>query len=179
MQILGFFMEKILKLLNFGISKHNAMLIAEQVSQDNEKYDKLINIVFDNIEPISRRAVYAIDNTNDINPKLITKYIDRITDFVLTKPNYSIMRSFLKLLSNNSIRKEKQGEMLQLCTDYIYSEKVPPAVKVHCLQIFYNISEEEKDLKIELKQIIESTVEFNSAAYKSKAGKLLKSLSNK
>ena len=169
-------MEKILKLLNQGISKHNAMLIAEQVSTDNKRYDKLINIVFSNIEPISRRAVYAIDNTNDINPKLITKYIDRITDFVLTKPNYSIMRSLLKLLAENNIAKDKQGKILQLCTDYIYSEKVPPAVKVHCLQIFYNISEEETDLKLELIQIIESTIEHNTAAYKSRANKLLEKL---
>ena len=169
-------MEKILKLLNRGISKHNAILIAEQVSTDNDKYDKLISIVFSNIEPIARRAVYAIDHTNDINQELILKYIDRITDFVLTKPNYSIMRSFLKLLSMNNIPKEKQGEILMLCTDYIFSEKVPAAVKVHCLQIFYNITDEEPDLKPELIQIIEDSFEFNSAGFRCRASKLMKRL---
>ena len=87
-------MDKILKLLNQGISKHNAILIAEQVAIDAKRYEKLINIVFDNIEPISRRAVYAIDHTNDIDQELIVKYIDRITDFVLTKPNFSKLRSY-------------------------------------------------------------------------------------
>ena len=76
----------------------------------------------------------------------------------------------------NNIPKEKQGEMLILCNDYIFSEKVPTAVKVHCLQIFYNITDEESDLKPELIQIIEDSYEFNSAGYKSRASKLMKLL---
>jgi len=167
-------MEKILKLLNQGISKHNAMLIAEYVSTDAKSYAKLLDIVFDNIEPTSRIAAYVIDNANDIDNKLITNNIEGVVDFVLTKPNYSIMRSLLKLISMNRIPKNKQGEMLMLCTDYLYSEKVPVAVKVHCLQIFYNISEEEPDLKPELKQIIEDTIENNSAGYKSRAKRISK-----
>lgn len=166
-------MEKILKLLDQSISKYNAMLIAKIVSVDSVKYDKLINIVFDNQEPISRRAVYAIDHANDINPELIHKYLDRATNFVLTKPNYSLMRHLLKIISQNNISVNKQGEILQLCTYCIFSDKVPYAVKVHSLQIFYNISEEEPDLKPELIQIIDSTIELNSAGYKNRAAKLL------
>ena len=50
------------------------------------------------------------------------------------------------------------------------------AIKVHSMQIMYNISETEKDLKPELASIIEYQYDLNSVGFKSRADKLLKKL---
>jgi len=61
--------------------------------------------------------------------------------------------------------------MLNFCTDKIFSDKVRVAVKVHCIEIFYNISTHQPDLKPELELIINEVIGNNTVAFSCRAKK--------
>lgn len=67
--------------------------------------------------------------------------------------------------------------MLDFCIHHFTTAEEPIAVRVHAMQILYNISETEPDFKPELIHIIEHELEYHSSAgIKSRGGKLLKKL---
>jgi len=67
--------------------------------------------------------------------------------------------------------------LLDFCIENLTSAKEPPAIRVHAMQILYNISEIERDFKPELLAIIEHELEYHSTAGISSRGlKIVKKL---
>ena len=67
--------------------------------------------------------------------------------------------------------------MVNLCFDYIFSPVEKPAVKASSLTILANLSKEYPDIKQELKTIIEDRWNVETAAFRARGKKILKSLS--
>ena len=69
------------------------------------------------------------------------------------------------------------GKLYMLCQNYFENKEVPVAIRVFALQIMFNITEQEPDLKPELALLIENIITFDSNAGISNRGKkLLKKL---
>ena len=65
---------------------------------------------------------------------------------------------------------------MNLCFDYIISPGEKPAIKAFSLTVLQHLSKQYPEIKQELKTIIEDRREFESAAFKSRAKKILKEL---
>jgi hypothetical protein len=94
-----------------------------------------------------------------------------------TEDNSGKKRHFLKLLSMNEIPEQHFGFLVDYCLDTLGSGKEPPAVRVHAMQVLFNISEKEPEFKPELMVIIEHEMEFHSTpGILSRGNKLVKKL---
>jgi hypothetical protein len=100
-----------------------------------------------------------------------------MTDFMLITKKSGKKRHLLKLISLHDIPEEKMAILLNFCIDVFTNAAEDIAVRVHAMQILFNIAQKEPDFAGELIGLIEHEIEFHgSAGISSRGGKLLKKL---
>lgn len=145
-------------------SWENLAFIVREIGNHPELFSSLMEIALKNPEHKSWRAAYLADKIHDDYPELIIPYIEPIVNQLNVETNSSKKRHFLKLLSMNEIQEKHFGILVDYCLNNFTSAKEPPAVRVHAMQLLYNISEKEPDLKPEILAIIEHEMQFHATA---------------
>lgn len=121
----------------------------------------------------SWRAAWMADKIHEKNPGIIVPFIEKMIAKLDDNLSQGSKRHFLKLLSLHEIPEKHFGFLVDFCFAALGSAKEPPAIRVHAMQILYNISEKEIDLKPELLAVIEHEMEFHgTAGIKSRGSKL-------
>jgi len=142
----------------------NLAFVIHKIGNHPELFSVLMDVAIHNHEPKSWRAAYLADKIHDDFPELILPFIESMIAQLERENNSSKKRHFLKLLSMNEIPVEHYGFLVDLCIGMLTSAKEPPAVRVHAMQILYNISETEPELKPEILAIIEHEMEYHATA---------------
>jgi hypothetical protein len=153
--------EDLLELID---SWENLAFAIREIGNHPELFSILMDIALNHPEQKSWRAAYLIDKIHDNYPALILPFIEPMIAQLKIENNSSKKRHFLKLLSMNKIPKLHYGFLVDYCIEALTSAKEPPAVRVHAMQILYNISEKEPDLKPEFLAIIEHEMEYHATA---------------
>lgn len=155
----------------------NLALVLGNISNHPEYLPALINIAFDESDDRNWRAAWMVDKINDNHPELVSHYLPAMTDFVLTTQNAGKKRHLLKLISLHPLPEDKMAILLNYCIDVFTSASEPVAVRVHAMQILFNIALKEPDFAGELTELIEHEIEFHgSAGITSRGRRLLKKL---
>lgn len=158
-------------------SWENLAILVRYIADYPEHVEIIMTKALDDSQPENWRAAWMVDKIHDKHPELIVPYLPLMTDFVLTTHNYGKKRHFLKLISLHDIPEEKMGILLNFSMDIFTSASEPVAVRVHAMQILYNIAQKEPDFSGELIELIENEIEFHgSAGISSRGKKLLKKL---
>jgi len=153
--------ENLLELID---SWENLAFAMREIVNHPESFSALMEIALYNPEQKSWRAAYLVDKIHDDYPELLLPFIEPMIEQLKTENNSSKKRHFLKLLSMNKIPSEHYGFLVDYCINALTSAKEPPAVRVHAMQILYNISEKETELKPEILTIIEHEMEYHATA---------------
>jgi hypothetical protein len=120
-----------------------------------------------------------VDKIHEIHPERVTPYLPMMTDFVLTTHNAGKKRHLLKLISLHAIPEDRMVVLLNFCIDVFTSASEPVAVRVHAMQVLFNIAQQEPGLVDELIDLIQHEIEFHgSAGISSRGKKLLKKLND-
>jgi len=157
-------------------SKWNATYIANEVGDNVEQFTLLWNYIKNEAPPLSTRSAWAFENVCKRYPDLLNNYIDEIIKMLPEIKNDAIKRHMLKILSFSDLPENRLGKLFDSCLIYIEDPEEPVAVKVHSLQILYNISEIEKELKPELIAIIKNQSQKSSSGFKARGALLLEKL---
>ncbi|VAW22743.1 hypothetical protein MNBD_BACTEROID01-110 [hydrothermal vent metagenome] len=166
--------EEILQLLD---SWEVLPVTIEEFCKHPESFDILMDIALNSTDPKSWRAAWAADKVHGQMPGLIVPYIELIINSLEALVSHSKKRHFLKLLSMNKIPEHYYGFLVDYCINVLTSSKEPPAVRVHAMQVLYNISEKESGMQAEIIHIIEHEMEYHAtAAIISRGSRLLKKL---
>ena len=150
-------------------------LLMQEISDFPQHLNVLIKIALDDSDPRNWRAVWMVDKLNEKHPELVVPYLPLMADFLLTTQNASKKRHLLKLTSLHPIPEERMVVLLNYCIDVFTSASEPVAVRVHAMQILFNIAQAEPDFTGELIDLIEHEIEFHgSAGITSRGRRLLK-----
>ena len=164
-------------LLEMISSWDNLLLTMNYISDHPEYFDLLMKVAMDDTLDDSWRASWLINKIQEKYPEKMKQYIDRIIDFIQQTKDSSKKREFLRLITFYPVPESKAGLMFDYCIRQFTSGSEPVAVRVHAMQILFNISETEPDIKPELIHLIEHEIEYHSSAgIKSRGGKLLQKL---
>jgi hypothetical protein len=144
-------------------SWENLHYLVTEISQKPEYYRLLMEVALYDIDPKSWRAAYQNDKINDNQPELLLPFLNEIIEQVQTETSSSKKRHFLKLISFKNLTKKQQGFLFDFCIKTLTSDE-PVAVRVHAMQILYNIAEIEHELIPEIILIIENEVQHHSTA---------------
>lgn len=158
-------------------SWENMDLVIKHISDSTDSLDVLMEIAFDDSQDINWRAMYLFEKIHDKYPDLILPYLPAMTDFVLITKKSGKKRHLLKLISLHDIPEEKMAILLNFCIEVFTNATEDIAVRVHAMQILFNITQKEPDFTGELIGLIENEIEFHgSAGISSRGQKLLKKL---
>ncbi len=158
-------------------SWENIALLVRYIADYPEHIDVIMTKALDDSQPENWRAAWMIDKINEKNPAVVLPYLPAMTDFLLATKNDSKRRHLLKLIGLHDIPEERMGVLLNYCLDVFTDAAIPIAVRVHAMQILYNIAQKEPDFASELIDLIEHEIDYHgSAGIKSRGQKLLKKL---
>jgi len=158
-------------------SWENIALLVRYIADYPEHLDIIMTKVFDDSQPENWRAAWMVDKIQERHPELVFPYLQAMTDFVLTTQNVGKKRHLLKLISLNDIQEENMAVLLNFCLKIFTNAAEPVAVRVHAMQILFNIAQKEPDFSGELIELIEHEMEYHgSAGLTSRGNKILKKL---
>lgn len=164
------------ELLMVETSRRNTDLIADLVYHDPFIYPELVAIYLRNEEPVSRRAAWIVDTVSEKFPELLQPFIP---DIIVRLPEFShdgLKRHSLRILTRYNLGENESGQLISYCFDILLKPFESVAVKVHAMEILYQMSCLEPDLKKELAETIEWRMEEESAGFRNKGMKVLERL---
>jgi hypothetical protein len=154
-------------------SWENLALMVRHISDHPEYLDLLFEKTRDDSMPENWRAAWMIDKIHEKHPELVKKYIPEITAFAMTTKNTGKKRHLIKLISLNEIEEDNMGRLLNFCLDVFTNAAEPVAVRVHAMQVLYNIATKEPAFSGELIELIENEIELHNSPGLSSRGKKL------
>jgi hypothetical protein len=157
-------------------SWENLDLFPQYVADHPEDLSLLMDIALDDSKPEFWRAAWIIDKINIKNPELISPYLPALFRALKKTRNLSKMRHFLKIMTYHPVPVKQQGFLFDYCMNSFASQDIPVAVRAHALQILFNISQAEPELKPELIQILEHELSLEQSAGIRARGKNILSL---
>ena len=163
--------------INSEHSKEVCAEIIQWIGDNQKRFDELFKIFTGPDKKLSQRAGWPMSYAAMAHPPFMKKHIGTLLENLKNENLHdAIKRNSVRLLQAVPIPKKHLGTALTICFDYIQSPTEKPAIKAFSLTIIENISKEYPDIKPELKTIIEDRWDYESAAFKSRAKKILRSL---
>ena len=155
-------------------SKAQTNRIVRWIGDDQRRFDELFSLFFNDNGLIAQRAAWSLSYAVDAHPQFIAKHLRKLLLKLKQKGNHdAIKRNGIRLLQGLNIPVKFQGEVMNLCFDYITDPKEKPAVKAFSLTVLQHLSRQYPEISNELKVVIESQWENESAAFKSRARRII------
>jgi hypothetical protein len=158
-------------------SKANCDTIVKWIGDSQPRFDELFDLFLNDEYRVVQRAGWPLSYAVMAHPKFIQKHFSKLLKN-LQKNNLhnSVKRNTIRLLQDISIPQRFQGQVMDTCFGYIHSPDEAVAVKAFALTVLENLSKQYPEIKSELKTIIEDRWDYESAAFHSRAKKILKKL---
>ena len=151
-------------------------LLINEVIKSESHFGELLELSLHEKDPLAWRACWVLDGSDEKEPGLARKYIPAVIEALPTLESMGTLRSLLRLLCRYDIPEEQQGLLIDLCFNYLVSEKYPVAVKAHAMQIIYHHVLIYPELKDEFITILEDQAKNNSAGFMGRARNLMKQM---
>lgn len=160
-------------------SYENSERIAWYIMDHPETFPQLLKLFLGNDSRITQRATLVIIICTDWKPKMVKPFVE---EMILNLKNEdisdAIKRNTTRILAEFPIPKHMEGILTEICFDFLNNTKEAVAIKIFSMIILERIVEKYPELKSELIVSIERGMEFGTAGFKNRGGKILKNLNS-
>ncbi|MBI2730210.1 MAG: hypothetical protein HYX40_05575 [Sphingobacteriales bacterium] len=155
-------------------TKANCLRIVKWVGDDQKRFDELFALFMGDEYRVIQRAAWPVSYCVIDHPKLIIKHFKRLIGN-LKKPNLhtAVKRNSIRLLQDIVIPEKYEGDIMNICFNYIAEPTEAVAVKAFSIRVIENLSKKYPEILQELKTIIEDRWDYETPAFKSRAKKIL------
>jgi hypothetical protein len=158
-------------------SKKQTERIVKYVGSDKKKFAELMKLFLKGEYRVTQRAGWPLSYCVQKHPGLITPYYKHILDYLQKQGIHeAVVRNIVRLLQHVDIPKRYHGRVMNSCFEFISGHDTPVAIKAFSLTVLENLAGSYPDIKPELKLIIEERWPHETAAFHSRAKKILKKL---
>ena len=164
------------QIIMFEHSRAQAVMIADLVIQKPALFDELLDIVFAEEEPVSRRAAWPLRFIHERNECLIDKYIPIIITKLPNIKSVAIQRNLLYIIAYSNIPEFYYGRLLDFTSRVLLDTNSSVASIIYSVDIFFNVSKSEPDLLNELRHMIDFLIPNATPGVKSKCIKTLRKI---
>jgi hypothetical protein len=148
-------------------------LIVNYLISHPEEIHNIINLINDSDERPAWRAAWIIDHLNQNRPELVMPHLFQLAN-ILKKTTYNgARRSLLKILITNPSPINEDGELVDLCFQWVISPSEPIAIRAYAMQFIFDLLSVYPDLKFELRSTLETVLDDESKGVRGKARKVL------
>jgi hypothetical protein len=152
------------ELTGFLENWENMTLLFNDREQARVHFPQLMEITLSGNDRVHWRASWAADKINEMIPGIAAPWIETLTGLLPGLTHNGKKRQFMKFISLYPVPPDSAGFLFDFCLIKMVSEAEDIAVRAYAMQILYNISQMEPDLKPELLQILEQEKEHKSSA---------------
>ncbi len=155
-------------------SKTNRVAIVKWVGASPERFDQLFDLFLNDEYRVVQRAAWPLSYIVIAHPQLIQKHFSRLIKN-LEKPGIhdSVKRNTVRLLERILIPERFHGQVMNICFNYIAAPDEAVAIKAFSLTVLERLSHQYPEIKTELKTMIEDRWDYESAAFRSRAKRIL------
>ena len=156
-------------------SKAQTNKIIEWIGSSQKRFDELVHLFLTDEYRVVQRAAWPIGIIAQTYPLLLRKHL---TVFVsmLRKPGLhnAVRRNITRLLQYVSIPEALKGDVMDACFSFICDVQEKAAVKAFSLTILEQLAKEYPEILPEIITVIEERWDYETAAFHSRAKKILK-----
>jgi hypothetical protein len=158
-------------------SKVQANKIVRWVGNDSKRFKALVDTFLKGPYRVTQRASWPLAYCVEYHPKLVAPHLVKLINFLKTPGNHdSVKRNILRFLQHIDIPKRQHGIVIDLCFAFLTDPKEPIAVRVFSMAVLAQLVKVHRELKQELRIIIEDHLPYATPAFTSRAKKVLKQL---
>ena len=147
------------------------------INGSHERFAELMEIFFEHNSRKNQYAASVMIHCVDKWDYLLTPYLEKL---ILNLRNDNLKdatkRNTVRVLQDVKIPENMHGILTDICFQYLQNPSEAIAIKVFSMTIIRNLTKQYPELKEELKFILEEQIPFQSAGFRSRAGKILKNL---
>ena len=149
--------------------------IIKYIGNDKSRFADLMKLFFKRGYRLTQHAAwpmsYCIRQFPVLAKPYYKKFIDQLSD---TNAHPAARRNIVRLLQFVEIPKRLHGKLMDICFQFINNPEEAIAVKAFSLTILSNLAEIYPEIIPEIKTVIESRLEFETPAFRSRARKFLR-----
>ena len=155
-------------------SKANCEVIVKWIGDSQQRFDQLFDLFLHDEYRVVQRSAWPLSQAVIEHPEFIQKHFSKMLKN-LEKPgiHVSVKRNTVRLLEHISIPQRFHGRVMNICFNYIASPDEAVAVKAFSLTVLERLSNQYPEIRPELKTVIEDRWDYESAAFRSRAKKIL------
>lgn len=157
--------------------RKQAHKIAEYCATSSSRFKSLVDTYLAGPYRITQRASWPLSICAEEHPELIKPHLKKLLDF-MTKPGVhdAVKRNTMRLLQFVDVPKRNQAQVIDLCFDFLQQPKEAVAVRVFAMTALSRVIIDKPELQKELRIILEDHLPYGTAAFRSRASKLIKKL---
>jgi hypothetical protein len=146
------------------------------IGHDQQRLDELFNLFVSDEYRVVQHAAWPLSYAVIAHPPLIKKHFSKLIAN-LSRPGIhdAVKRNTMRLLQDITIPKKYHGRLMDTCFKYISIPGEAAAVKAFSLTVLEKLANTYPEIIPEIKLLIEENYERETAAFKVRAKKFLKS----
>lgn len=170
------FKNQVIELLLSEHSKVCRDKVADIIGGDPDKFAIAWEIFCSEEPPLPQRMAWSLDVLFERHPSHAARYAATIVDRIPFMKHPAELRMATKVLARTPIRPDLIIQLLDPMLGFLMDPQVPIAIRAYAMTLLYEISQIEKELKFELRLVIEEQMDEGSAGIRSRGKKILKKL---
>ncbi len=158
-------------------SKKQADKIVKWIGGDQQRFNQLFHLFIHDEYRVVQRAAWPLSFAAIQHPKLIAPHLGKLLKNLFKKGLHdAVKRNSVRLLQYIDIPEKYHGDAMNICFGYIADPQEKAAIKAFSLTVLERLAITYPEIKQELKTIIEDRWDYETAAFRSRAKKILKNL---
>lgn len=156
-------------------SKEQTDLIVRYVGNDKTRFGALVKLFVEGDKLMQQRAGWPLSYCVQDHPALVQPHLGKLLKLLERKDVHNaVTRNILRLMQDIPVPKRYQGQVMNICFDFIIAPQQPAAIKAFSLTVLDHLAASYPDIIPELKLVIEERWPHETAAFHSRARKILK-----
>jgi hypothetical protein len=156
-------------------SKKQTARIVKYIGADPKRFAELMDVFFTAENRTAHMAAWPMSYCVAAHPALIKPYYRKLIRQLKKKEVHpAVPRNIMRLLQFVEIPPRWQGDIMDTCFQFISDPDAAIAVKAFALGVLENLSKIYPEILPEIRTIIEARWDNESAAYRSRARRMLK-----
>lgn len=162
-------------LLMEEFSKVQKDRIVRYVGKDKKRFDELMKLFLTGEYRVTQRAGWPLTYCAQIHPEFLSSHYKKLMD-KLDEPgqNDAVIRNVVRMFQFVEIPELYHGRLMDRCFQLIADHDVAVAIKAFSLTVIENLTKLYPEIQSELRLIIEERAPHETAAFTSRAKKILK-----
>ncbi|MES2431097.1 MAG: hypothetical protein V4556_09175 [Bacteroidota bacterium] len=156
-------------------SKEQCDMIVAWVGSDQKRFDELFELFLNDDAIVVQRSGWPMSYCVEAYPELIKKHFARlIKNLKKEKLHDAVKRNSTRALKYVDIPEKYQGEIMDICFNYVASPTESVGVKVFSLDILGKLAKDYPEILPEIKLLIEEQWPHQTPGFKSSAKRIMK-----